>query len=122
MTLSKQEINKLVKQDLVQLDTKRTWTNPVGELGTKKKFYKEHFLLVSDDGFITRAAYMDIHLSYNVRSAIGQIRTSSHNLEIEKVRFRGIQGVERMCPLCRIELETEMHHICCCPVYYEIRG
>ena len=122
LTLSKQEINKLIKQDLTQLDTKRTWMEPIGELGTKKKFYKEHFLLLSNDGFITRAAYMDIHLSYNVRSAIGQIRTSSHNLEIETGRFRGIQGEERICQLCRIEPETEEHHVCCCPVYYEIRG
>ena len=27
-----------------------------------------------------------------------------------------------MCQLCKIEPQTEMHHICCCPVYYEIRG
>ena len=27
-----------------------------------------------------------------------------------------------MCQLCRIEPETERHHIFCCPVYYKIRG
>ena len=95
---------------------------PSRRTGYKKKFYKEHFLRLSDDDFITREAYMDVHLSYNVRSAIGQIRASSHNLEIETGHFRGIQGEERMCQLCRIEPETEMHHIYCCPVYYEIRG
>ena len=69
-----------------------------------------------------RPAYMDAHLSHGIRCVIGQIRTSLHNLEIEMGRFRGTQGEERMCQLCRIEPKTEMHHICCCPVYYEIRG
>ena len=50
------------------------------------------------------------------------IHTSSHNLEIETGGFRGIQAEDRMCQLGRIEPETELHHLCSCPVYYEIRG
>ena len=69
-----------------------------------------------------RPAHMDIHLSYRVGSAIGQICTSSHNLEIETGRFQGIQAEDRMCQLCQIEPETELHHICRFPEYYEIRG
>ena len=69
-----------------------------------------------------RLAYMDTHLSHSIRCIIGQFCTSSHNLEIETGRFRGIQAKDRLCQLRRIEPETEMHHICRCPVYYEIRG
>ena len=86
------------------------------------RFYKEHFRQLTTDGFMIKPAYMDTHLSHGIQCAIGQIRTSSHNLEIETGRFRGIQAEERMCQLCRIEPETELHHICCCPVCYEIRG
>ena len=33
VALSKLEINRLIKQDLIQLDTRRTWTQPLGMLG-----------------------------------------------------------------------------------------
>ena len=40
---------------------------------------------------------MDTHLSHGLRCAIGQIRTSSHQLEIEFGRFRGIPPESRIC-------------------------
>ena len=57
------------------------------ELGTKMRFHREHFLQLTEDGFAIRPAYMDTHLSHGIRCAIGEIRTSSHNLEIETGRF-----------------------------------
>ena len=85
-------------------------------------FYTKHFLQLTEDGFVVRPAYMDTYLSHGIRCAIGQMRTSSHNLEIETGRLREVQGEDRICRLCRIEPETEFHHLCRCPVYYEIRG
>ena len=76
LELTKQEINKLIRQDLVQNDTRRTWIDPVQGLGTKRAFYKENFLHLTEDGFIIRPEYMDVHLSFSTRCAIGQIRTS----------------------------------------------
>jgi len=60
------------------------------ELGTKMAFYREHLLQLTEDGFVTRPSYMDTHLSHALRCAIGQIRTSSHQLEVETGRFRGV--------------------------------
>ena len=65
---------------------------------------------------------MDFHLSHGIRCAIGQILTSSHQLEIETGRFRGVSAEARICQLCHIEPKTELHHICHCPIYYEIRS
>ena len=55
-------------------------------------FYKENFLQISEDGFITRPQYMDTHLSHNIRCTIGQIQTSSHQLEI-KVKYHQKKGL-----------------------------
>ncbi|MCO5597596.1 hypothetical protein L7F22_051675 [Adiantum nelumboides] len=85
-------------------------------------FYRGNFLQVSEDGFVTRPRYMDTHLSHGLRCAIGQIRASSHQLEIEFGRFQGIPPEDRLCKLCGTEPETELHYICHCTVYYEIRG
>ena len=95
LPITRTEITRLIRQDLIQLDTKMTWVEPVQELGTKMAFYKEHLLKLSGDGFVIRPSYRDTHLSHSLRCAIGQIRTSSHHLEIETGRFRGIPPERR---------------------------
>ena len=105
-----------------QLDTRRTWIEPIQELGTRMAFYREHLLQLTGDGFVIRPSYMDTHLSHGLRCAIDQIRTSSHQIEIETGRYRGIPADSRICRLCHTEPETELHYICRCTVYYEIRG
>ncbi|MCO5610314.1 hypothetical protein L7F22_064550 [Adiantum nelumboides] len=70
-----------------------------------------HVLQVSKDGFVTRPSYMDTRLSQGLRCAIGQIRTSSHQLEIEFGRFQGIPPEDRLYKLCGTEPETELHYI-----------
>ena len=66
LTLTRPEINKIIRQDLTQLETKRTWLNPSLELGTKMAFYKNHFLATTEDGFIVRPRYMDSHLLHGL--------------------------------------------------------
>ena len=122
LPITKTERNRIIRQDLIQLDIKRTWVEPIQELGTKMAFYRGNFLQVSEDGFVTRPSYMDTHLSHGLRCAIGQIRTSSHQLEIEFGRFQGIPPEDRLCKLCGTEPEIELHYVCHCTVYYEIRG
>ena len=95
---------------------------PIQELGTKMAFYREHLLQLTGDGFVIRPSYMDTHLSHGLRCAIGQIRTSSHQLEIETGRYKGIPADSKICGLCHTEPETELHYICRCTVYYEIQG
>ncbi|KAH7299191.1 hypothetical protein KP509_25G076700 [Ceratopteris richardii] len=84
-------------------------------------FYRDHLLRLTRDGFVVKPSYMDTHLSYGVQCAIGQIRTSSHQLEIETGRYRGVPTQDRICRLCRREPEIELHYICHCFAYYEIR-
>ncbi|KAH7434041.1 hypothetical protein KP509_07G098200 [Ceratopteris richardii] len=122
MYLTRVEITRLIRQDLIQLDTRRTWIEPTQELGTKMALYREHLLHLTTDGFVTRPSYMDTHQSHALRCAIGQLRTSSHQLEIEIGRFRGVPSDSKICRLCHLEPETELHYICHCTVYYEIRG
>ena len=79
---------------------KITLISPKISLGTKMAHYKTHFLLTSGDRFIIRPPYMDIHLSYALRSVIGQLQTSSHQLELEVGRYIWIPLEERICQLC----------------------
>ncbi|MCO5569608.1 hypothetical protein L7F22_023324 [Adiantum nelumboides] len=45
-----------------------------------------------------------------ITDSFGQIRTSSHQLEIEFGRFQGIPLEDRLCKLCGTEPETELHY------------
>lgn len=63
-------------------------------------FYREHLLQLTED--------MDTHFSHGIRCAIGQIRTSSHQLRIETGRYSGVPAEARTCPLCHMEAETEL--------------
>ena len=65
---------------------------------------------------------MDIHLSYVLRSVIGQVQTPSHQLEFEVGRYTRIRQEERICQLRHQGVESEEHYACHCRVFYEIRG
>ena len=65
---------------------------------------------------------MDIDLSYPLRSVIGQLQTSSHQLEIEVGRYARIPLEERICQLCNQGVESEEHYVCECSVFSQVRG
>lgn len=46
---------------------------------------------------------------------------SSHNLFIESGRFYGIPRSERICTLCKLEIEDEMHFILKCKCFHGFR-
>lgn len=64
---------------------------------------------------------MEDFLSHGSRVAIGQLRVSSHRLEIETGRAARIPREERVCRLCREEVESEEHYVCRCRAYTAIR-
>ena len=110
--------NRLIQSDIINLENKITWISPKIQLGTKMARYKTHFLHTSEDGFVIRPPYMDIHLSYALRSVIGQLRTSSHQLHIEVGRYTRLPLEERICQLCHQGVESEEHYVCHCSVFY----
>ena len=71
-------------------------------------------------GFIERPKYLDVFLPNALRVAIGQLRVSSHQLEIEVGRATGVTREQRLCRLCQLEVECEEHFTCQC-TYLNIR-
>ena len=80
----------------------------------------DRFLHLTMDGFVQRPGYMDIYMSNAMCATIGQFRVSSHTLQMEVGRTTEAPRETRICRLCHIEVETEEHYVCRCPVYYEI--
>ena len=88
---------------------------------TKMEYYRTSFLQLSQDGFIERPRYLDVYLPHASRVAIGQLRVSSHQLEIETGRAAQIPQLQRLCCLCHTRVEDEEHFVCTCPAYQSIR-
>ncbi|MCO5547983.1 hypothetical protein L7F22_001438 [Adiantum nelumboides] len=85
-------------------------------------YYKDQFMTILEDGFIQRPRYMDVYMPHSARVAIGQLRVSSHRLEIEAGRASHIPREHRICRICRAEVESEEHYVCSCRAYHGIRS
>ena len=55
------------------------------------------------------------------RQSLSRFRLSSHSLNIETGRHRGIARENRTCPLCGVSTEDETHFLLGCPSYDNIK-
>ena len=69
---------------------------------------------MSQDGFIIKFFYMDTHLSHALRTVVDQIRTTSHQLEIETGRYTRKFMEEQIDQLCHQDVELKEHYVCYC--------
>ncbi|MCO5560193.1 hypothetical protein L7F22_013802 [Adiantum nelumboides] len=85
-------------------------------------YYRDQFMTILQYGFIQRPRYMDVYMPHSARVAIGQLRVSSHRLEIEAGLAAHISREHRICRICRAEVESEEHYVCSCRAYHGIRS
>lgn len=65
------EINRIIRLDLLQTHISQVWIE-AQELPTKTHFYHDHFMRISNEGFIIRPQYLkDQWVSHALRVAIG---------------------------------------------------
>ena len=57
----------------------------------------------------------------NKKSWYARFRISAHNLAIEKGRHQNIPLNERICKLCKLEIEDEIHFLLQCPILNSFR-
>jgi Reverse transcriptase (RNA-dependent DNA polymerase)/Endonuclease/Exonuclease/phosphatase family len=91
---------------------------------------KEHFFMYrcKTDGYfdVGPAGYL-LSPSAQLRNTIARFRSSSHDLEVEKGRWKPkdmrIPRDARLCQCCSLQLvEDEMHFLFDCQLYYKVRG
>lgn len=56
-----------------------------------------------------------------LRVAIGQLKVSSHQFEIEAVKATLITRAAKICTPCQEEVESKKHCVCRCKAYCDIR-
>ena len=70
-----------------------------------------------------KAHYIRSPINTRHRIALTKLRLSNHKLVIETGRYSRPfkKPAERICPICKIEMEDEYHFLNICPAYQEKR-
>ena len=89
--------------------------NAVNGQGSKLRFYK-----LFKNAF-SREPYLDHINCFHLRKVVSKFRCSDHRLEIETGRHRKLKVEERICQLCKENIETELHFLQECPLYRKLR-
>jgi hypothetical protein len=55
------------------------------------------------------------------RTLLTKFRISAHNLNIEKGRYIGTKDEDRICNLCKNNIEDEVHFLITCPLLEKFR-
>ena len=66
--------------------------------------------------------YIKLSTTKYQRSLLAQFRCGILPIEIELGRFRNLSLCDRICPVCSRSVEDEIHFLCQCPLYTEIRN
>ena len=105
----KQFVNRL-KDMFVQ-----NWSTSISSNAKLESYclYKETFMF---------EPYLDVLNIRKFRSVYVNFRTSCHDLEIERARYRNVPRAERLCRMCNSGIiEDEYHFLMCCDFYNELR-
>ena len=65
--------------------------------------------------------YVNILMPYSHRSALAKFRTGVAPIRLETGRYERLDVNNRICPICNIGIEDEMHVLLKCSTYTEIR-
>ena len=66
---------------------------------------------------LCRESYFKYIKDISVRRIFTKLRVSCHKLEIELGRYKKVQADARLCPLCQLEVEDEIHFVTNCSLF-----
>ena len=110
-------INKL--SNVIQVKVKeeyiRFWRKRKSETQSKLSFYNKITKEYRTEPYLTHPS-----INFNQKRMLCKLRTSNHDLKIEKGRHLNIPREKRLCLQCN-EIEDEIHFLDTCKKYKEIR-
>ena len=69
----------------------------------------------------TPSIYLDVTRKNPKRKTLVKLRISNHKLNIETARCNKISRCDRICPVCSLDIEDEIHFLIDCAKYSSIR-
>ncbi|KAH9318707.1 hypothetical protein KI387_020476, partial [Taxus chinensis] len=103
---TKQEMKRIIREDIYRQFIRTTWVNPQGGLCPKMAFYAKHFLKIRDS-LIIRPQYTFRHWMHALPISLGQFRVGSHRICYEMDHH--LDRLDKIFQLCNLH-EAEMEH------------
>ena len=69
----------------------------------------------------TPSIYLDVTRKNPNRKTLVKLRISNHKLNIETGMYNKISRCDRICPVCSLDIEDEIHFLFDCAKYSSIR-
>ena len=69
----------------------------------------------------TPSIYLDVTRKSPNRKTPAKLRISNHKLNIERGRYDKISRCDRICPVCSLNIEDDIHFLFDCPKYSSIK-
>ena len=69
----------------------------------------------------TPSIYLDVTRKDPNRKMLVKLRLSDHKLNIETGRYDKISRCDRICPVCRLDIEDEIHFLFDCAKHSSIK-
>ena len=92
--------------------------NDVGTSGRGRNKLRTYILFKQD---YMIEPYVKSFLSSKYRSALAKFRCGVAPLKLETGRYENIPENQRVCPICKVSVETEIHVLFECNAYQELR-
>ena len=109
---------EIIRQNRISINQSQNIKNKYIEFWQDKILLSDKLSLYSN---IKKSYYIESYLelkNVNQKKNITKLRTSSHNLMIEKGRYLNLNREERLCPFCPNKIiEAEIHFLFICPLY-----
>ena len=81
---------------------------------------KLEFYNIFKDSY-TLSIYLDVTRKNPNRKTLVKLRISNHKRNIETGRYDNISRCNKICPVCDLSVEDEIHFLFDCPKYSSIR-
>ena len=65
--------------------------------------------------------YLWLNLDRHVRCIMSRFRMGVSDIAVHSFRYKNHSPDDIICPLCEIEIETEVHFVLCCPALIDLR-
>ena len=115
-----EKFSLLCTTNLKELFTKLWLDNINGLDATPNKTIKMRFYNLFKTNF-EREPYLDLISDFQLRRTITKFRCSDHILEVERGRHGGLELKDRICKICKLDVETEFHFLKDCPTYRDLQ-
>jgi hypothetical protein len=94
------------------------WQNVHEHLNESERF-EMYSQFISDNQHIP--LYLELDMNQHLKFVMTKFRFGVSDINVHSLRYRNVDGMNKICPMCKVGEENEKHFVLCCPFLAELR-